>query len=82
MQKHSGICLFLVAADLKHNTGGNATLSVNAYFGVTNSVFSPIFLAKRFRSPTHLQGITRGWSCSNNWHGTFSTVADKAVVDF
>ena len=35
MQKHSGICLFLVAAEFKHNTGGNATLSVNAYLGAT-----------------------------------------------
>ena len=35
MQKHSGICLFLVAAEFKHNTGGNATLSINAYLGAT-----------------------------------------------
>ena len=34
-QKHSGICLFLVAAEFKHNTGGNATLSVNAYLEAT-----------------------------------------------
>ena len=35
MQKHSGICLFLVAAEFKHSTGGNATLSINAYLGAT-----------------------------------------------
>ena len=35
MQKHSGICLFLVAAEFKHSTGGNATLSVNGYLGAT-----------------------------------------------
>ena len=34
------------------------------------------------QSPTHLQGIPWGWSLSNHWQGTFSTVADKAVVDF
>ena len=35
MQKHTGICLFLVAAEFKHSTGGNATLSINAYLGAT-----------------------------------------------
>ena len=35
MQKHSGICLFLVAAELKHNTVGNATLGINNYLGAT-----------------------------------------------
>ena len=31
MQKHSGICLVLVAAEFKHNIGGYATLHIHVY---------------------------------------------------
>ena len=87
MQKHSGICLFLVAAEFKHSTGGNATLRVNACLGGTLSMsdkqrsFSD-FLGKALIGPPHICKEPSGWSLSNHWRGTFSTVADKAVVDF
>ena len=59
MQKHSGIRLFLVAAEFKHNTGGKATLSVNAYLGATLPMsdkqrsFSDL-LGKALVSPPHI----------------------------
>ena len=59
MQKHSGMCLFLVAAEFKHNTGRNATLSVNAYLGATLLMSDkqrsfPDLHSKALVSPPHI----------------------------